>query len=943
MKPGLLLMCLFVAGRLAGADTLLPQSVARTNAPKPAVEPAEESPRNFQIKRGFRLELVASEPLVTDPIAMAFDENGRLFVIEAASHFVNGPVTGRVRVLEDNDGTGTFDSSTVYADNIANPTALACYGGGVFVAATGQVLFLKDTKGNGVADVRREVFKSFGEATNGANGQVIITGMAWGLDNRIHAVTAGKGGDVISSSSAAQSVVLSEGSFSFDPRTFLLAAESGSGASGLSFDDRGREFICTPTHHIEMVIAEPRWVTRNPYYTLPATTQNLRGLPATRLIYPPLRPGTIAPAPIRFSAAAGIAIYRGNAFPREYAGDAFVADAVAGVVHHDHIRFDGIEATLERPGDEQAMEFLANYDSSFHPTQVVNGPDGTLYVTGLTRETEVPVRMKTNATLATVAPARGRIYRVLPLNFKQPKFVPLGKLPAEQLVSMLRHPNGWQRDTASRLLYERQERTTIVPLIRLLFDPTAPPLARMHALRALDGIELIVAGHPTHALLESHLLKALTDPDDRVREQAVALSEKFLSKAGLWSDQLWGQLSQMGNDSSPQVRWRLALTLGQGHNPGRAQTLATLVRADVKTYPAVLSSLSDGAAEMLQMVASDQQLQNTDRGQAFLHELVLIVGRQNRPDEIARVATALQNGGPMAIKLAMQLEEGVAEGDGSLDAEVGPAVNPLYARAATLAADSTVDGYTRANALRFLATHNSVDPALAVTVVKQWPYRDKPSARQSLLTVLLSRPEWAGTVVAGLETELIARSELTTEQIRFLLGYPNATMRQQSAALFNNWSTLQRQPVVDRYRSALQLNPDAERGQKIFLANCQSCHSTADEPTAVSYTLSLANAGRLGKEKLLSHILNPTGMGLTTHPMIVLQTKTGELIGGFLAAQNAKCVTICDWQGLAHNIARSNVAGQSNLGISGMPEDWENTLNPQDMADLLEYLVAGRK
>ncbi|HZV35400.1 MAG TPA: PVC-type heme-binding CxxCH protein, partial [Verrucomicrobiae bacterium] len=440
---------------------------------------------------------------------MAFDENGRLFVLEAPRRAAGEPVKGRVCVLEDTDGNGKFSSRTVYAEDLTNPTALTCYDGGVFVAASGQVLYLKDSKGNGVADVRREIFKSFGDATNGANGQVIITSMAWGLDNRIHAVTTSLGGDVISSSVANQSVALSEGSFSFDPRTSLLIAESGSGASGLSFDDRGQKYICKPTHHIELVMSESRYQTRNPFYTMPSATWILSGQPATQFIYPPIHAGRIFPTPVRFTAASGIAIYRGNAFPREYIGDDFVAETIAGVVHHDHIIHNGFETITERPADEQASEFLANYDSSFQPTEVINGPDGALYVTGLMHAMEVPLKRNTNGTPANALPELGRIYSVLPLNFKQPKFVALGKLSAEQLVSMLRHPNGWQRDAASRLLYERQDRATVVPLIRLLFDPIAPGLARMHALRALDGIQLTVNGRPAHALLESHLLKGL--------------------------------------------------------------------------------------------------------------------------------------------------------------------------------------------------------------------------------------------------------------------------------------------------------------------------------------------------------------------------------------------------------------------------------------------------
>lgn len=245
LKPGLYLMVLVLAGRLSAADSPVPQPqpqpLRRTNAPVTALIHEPGGLESFQVKQGFRLELVAAEPLVVNPVAISFDENGRLFVIEKWDGAGgNGGTRGRVRVLEDTDGDGIFDASAVYAKDLTSPTALICYGGGVFVACGDDILYLKDTKGDGLADVQREVFKGFGEATNGANGKVVITGMAWGFDNHIHVATASRGGDVMSSSSPRQSLILSEGAFDFDPRTFILAAENGPAPSGMSFDNRGR-------------------------------------------------------------------------------------------------------------------------------------------------------------------------------------------------------------------------------------------------------------------------------------------------------------------------------------------------------------------------------------------------------------------------------------------------------------------------------------------------------------------------------------------------------------------------------------------------------------------------------------------------------------------------------------------------------------------------------
>ncbi len=560
MKLGLCVTLCFVAGCLAAADAPVPPPPAHTNAPTPAAAEKPDWLKTFQLKPGFRLELVAADPLVVDPVAMAFDENGRLFVLEMAENAGGGDAqTGRVRVLEDRDGKGVFDASTLYADDVNSPSALICYGGGVFVGSAGQIIYLKDTKNAGLADVRREVFKSFGETTNGSGGKVVISSLAWGLDNRIHAATAGLGGDVISSSAPVQSVILSNGNFAFDPRSFLLTSESGSGASGMCFDNRGRKFVSSPTRHLQMVMYDAASAGRNPFYEMPAVLEDLARTGPASLIYPASRrePGAPYmgdPTPSHFSAASGLAIYRGSAFPPEYSGDAFVVDTIANVVHRDKLRPNGIELIAERPADGATTEFLAVKDDSFQLRQVVNAPDGTLYFLGQSREKIAASKPARTNTSFGGAPSHGRIYRIVPANFKQPKLPQLGTVTGEQLVLTLRHPNGWHRDTAARLLYERQDRTTIIPLIRLLFDAQAPPLGRMQALRALDGLQITAEGRPGKALMEPHVIRALIDPDERVREQAVMLAERFITPGGAISDRLWGQLSGMAGDPSPQVR-----------------------------------------------------------------------------------------------------------------------------------------------------------------------------------------------------------------------------------------------------------------------------------------------------------------------------------------------------------------------------------------------------
>ena len=174
-----------------------PELNAAKDLPRiPAVEPAQAL-KTFQVKKGFRLDLVAAEPLVKDPIAISFDENGRMFVVEMGDYSERRDEhLGRIRMLEDTDSDGHFDKSTVYAENLAWPTGVICYDGGIFVAATPDIIYFKDTDGDNKADVRKIVFSGFGNATDKLNVQALFNSFNWGMDNRIHGSTAPNGGTV---------------------------------------------------------------------------------------------------------------------------------------------------------------------------------------------------------------------------------------------------------------------------------------------------------------------------------------------------------------------------------------------------------------------------------------------------------------------------------------------------------------------------------------------------------------------------------------------------------------------------------------------------------------------------------------------------------------------------------------------------------------------------
>ncbi|MFA6547209.1 MAG: PVC-type heme-binding CxxCH protein, partial [Limisphaerales bacterium] len=527
----------------AGAQ---PELTAKDMPHLPAVEPAR-AVETFQVKKGFRLELVASEPLVNSPVTMAFDENGRLYVVEMIDYSERRDETphgGRIRLLEDTDGDGKFDKSTIFADNLPWPTAVICYNGGIFVGASPDIIWLKDTTGDGKADERKVVFTGFASGVTRLNVQALINSFNWGLDNRIHGATGPNGGNQVKSTApdAGPALDLRGRDFNIDPRSMRMQAESGGGQYGLSFDSQGRKFVCSNSDHLQMILFDQRYAARNPAFAMPSPRISIAADgPAAevfrispdepwRVIRTRWRISGVVPGAVEgggrvsgyFTGASGATIYRGDAYGPEFVDNAFIGDAGGNLVHRKILSPDGVALIGRRPADEQNIEFVASRDTWFRPVHYQNAPDGCLYIADMYREViehpwSIPEAIKKHIDLNS-GNDRGRIYRIVPEGFKQPRLPKLGSATVAQLVANLDSPNGWTRETASRLIYERQDRRAVPELDRLL-GKSHSALGRIHALHALQGL---------FALEMRHLLAGLSDPDERVREHAVRLCEPSL-------------------------------------------------------------------------------------------------------------------------------------------------------------------------------------------------------------------------------------------------------------------------------------------------------------------------------------------------------------------------------------------------------------------------------
>ncbi len=340
----------------AGSTVAAEPEVSEAEMPRyPAVEP-KDAVATMKVRPGFRVELAAAEPLVVDPIAGCFDENGRLYVIEMRDYSERrDDRLGRVRLLDDTDGDGAFDRATTFADDLAWPTAIFCWQGGVFVGSTPDVLYLKDMTGDGVADERRVVYTGFADGNAKLNVQALLNSFNWGLDNRVHGSASLSGGRVRRAGAGpADALDLRGSGFSFDPRTLEIRAENGGGQHGLSFDDAGRTYVCSNSHHIQTFAYDRRYAVADAGdYAMPRPLIDIAVDGPAAEVYraSPEEPWRVIRTKWRvsgavrgmiegggrsagyFTGATGVTIYRGDAYGPPLAGDAVIGDAGGHLVH----------------------------------------------------------------------------------------------------------------------------------------------------------------------------------------------------------------------------------------------------------------------------------------------------------------------------------------------------------------------------------------------------------------------------------------------------------------------------------------------------------------------------------------------------------------------------------------------------------------------------------
>jgi mono/diheme cytochrome c family protein len=557
----------------------------------PVLSPEDEM-KTFFMPPGYHVELVASEPMIEEPILIDWDADGRMWVIEERGYMQDLPATnqrdpiGRISVLEDTNGDGKMDKKTVFMDGLVLPRALKVLDHGVLIGEPPHLWLARDTNGDLKADTRELVVDTYGQELG--NIEHNANSLTWAIDNWMY------------TSEHNGYLRLKDGKFDYQPTL-------SRGQWGATQDDAGRIYRNTNEAALFVDLLPARYFTRNPnlvrtrglYESLQNDEVNtVWPVRPTRGVNRGYQDGILRPDGrlVHFTSVCSPTVYRGDRLPAELYGNVFVAEPAANLVSRIIVSDNG--TTLEAKKAYPDAEFLASTDERFRPVYLSSAPDGTLYVVdtyhGIIQDKGFITEYLRDQILSRKLDhpnGHGRIYRIVHDGTRRDTAPALSKATPAQLVATLSHPNGWWRDTAQRLLVERGDRS----VTKALADKAASApdwRTRLHALWTLDGLD---------AIDPSMVTRALDDSSREVRVGALQLSERWLGQP---NHPIQAAVLKRTTDTDWAVRRQLAATLGAfpQNSAGETALVALLERYgdDPITVDAALTGLAGREPAVLQ-------------------------------------------------------------------------------------------------------------------------------------------------------------------------------------------------------------------------------------------------------------------------------------------------------------------------------------------------------
>ncbi len=630
----------------------------------------QQSLSAFQLPAGFKIELVASEPMISDPVAMEVDENGNIYVVEMHGYPLDTTGVSIIKLLTDTNGDGAPDKSVVFADHLKLPTGIMKWKKGLLVVDVPDIIYLEDTNNDGKADIRQVMITGLALT----NPQHIANTPMYGLDNWIYVAhmetvtprvsmefnDSGTNVRYVNYLSAKQLPRNADGrNIRFKPDTHELEMLSGASQYGQTFDQWGHHLGTSNANHLFYEVIAAQYLQRNPELLVADASDYIPDHGDAAEVYP------ITKNPEHqlltdvgiITSSCGVTWYQGGLFSDSFNNVTFIAEPVHNLVHADRITDKG--ATFNAARVYQKKEFLASTDAWCRPVQFYIGPDGALYVLDYYREIiEHPEWMsdEVNKSDALYNGAdKGRIYRITPVGAGKMNWcsqLNLGAASTDKLVSALASKNIWWRRNAQRLLMDKKDPQT-VSLLHQLIDTTNSATAFVHALWALNGFNAIDI--PT-------LQKALHYPVAGVRENAIRIAELHLQQL----PQLENVLLSLQNDTAAKVRYQLLCTLGNINDAQTETVRQQILIKDIEdkwVQVAALTSSTGKEYALIEKTIPAIASKPSEGKKLFFENCAAVVGSSKNTNDIQQlIQLAVKNNTPSSDWWQSACINGLAKG-----------------------------------------------------------------------------------------------------------------------------------------------------------------------------------------------------------------------------------------------------------------------------------------
>lgn len=948
----------------------------------------EQSQKAFVIDEAYEIQLVASEPLIVDPVEIAWSASGDLYVAEMRDYPLGGPdgkPISRIQKLKDTDNDGQMDQAVTFAGNLDHAQGLTPFRGGLIVTTRTQVLWLKDTNGDGVADVKQSLIEGF----NPSFSQLQVSSPRWGLDGHLY-LNNGLDTKEIYPNESEEKLNAARHNLRWDPWNKKLHIASGFGQFGAGFDDWGHHFDSSNRSPVMFAVLPYEGFSKFPGHTLSTDWENIAPFGPASRVYPLQITHTTSDAHAGTNTSAcGVNVYRGNLLP-DLKGRVYTCDPTGQLITEFEVpQANGSSLITKRTMINK--EFIRSKDEWFRPVNVTTGPDGALYICDIYRQYIDHARFFPDEFLATAnirsGENQGRIWRVVPKGSKLKTLQQdLEKKSPAEWVALLNHDNAWQRENAQRLLLESTPSAEIAKAIQSLIEKSDTS-----AVGKLHGLWTLAAWLDKEPALKQNLSLDFTKilPSDKEKYASEILENVVLVQARY--PQLFSELPkllfthayQKGNARSQM----LYLALVENKDSAKAE-LEVLEKSPTLLEDTWIQGIAMGrfqasSADILDLLLKANFFaKNTAEKRGLLLQLTkaalasknaeqhkklfTVIGNFDSKNEAWWQYTMLQGlaeGLPLSGLKSKSLTSFIAEPAENHEGSAGkskellalaeaifkqPSSKPLVLEAAVplmlyLPANS------REAALKNTLSQNpSPEVSRASLTVLRKIGLEKlapmlyeilpstgPSLKQEIITLLTSNPKTVKTLFEKMVAKEVPSSLVDAETRWRYLVSKDPEILALAQQLFKKPSD-NREKVIEQYRDVADKTGDAAKGKLVFQQNCMVCHSFQGEGIAVGPDISDVKAK--DKIALLNDILDPNRMIEARWMGYQVNTTDGRILVGIVQSESGGNVVLTMPGGITESIPVAQIASQKSLDMSLMPVGLEGNITPENMADLLSFL-----